>query len=269
MPIDIRAEVAKHYDSNPAVPNDVPFYLGFISSARATVLELGCGTGRVALPLIPHCAAYQGLDISPAMLAIFHHKLADAHVSPSRARADEGDITGFHLGRRFDLLIAPFRVLQNLETDAQVDGLFSCIHEHLAPGGTCVLNVFRPNRDPDGLRQHWVSQEEELVWEVPIAGGRLACYDKRARMDPDKLVLYPEHTYRLYEGDALKEEVVWRLTMRCYYPDTFDQLVRLHGFRVVNRWGGYAGEAYGEGPELVIQFTEPDSPSSHLSRGSE
>ena len=47
--------------------------------------------------------------------------------------------------------------------------------------------------------------------------------------------------------------------MRCYYPDEFEQLINGHGFEIVQRWGGYAGEIYGEGPELVIEFREGSS----------
>jgi hypothetical protein len=42
--------------------------------------------------------------------------------------------------------------------------------------------------------------------------------------------------------------------LRCYAPEEFEQVILDHGFRIVQRWGGYAGERYGEGPELVVQF---------------
>ena len=42
--------------------------------------------------------------------------------------------------------------------------------------------------------------------------------------------------------------------MGCWYPSELERLVVEHGFRVVERWGGYAGEAWGSGPELVVQF---------------
>jgi hypothetical protein len=42
--------------------------------------------------------------------------------------------------------------------------------------------------------------------------------------------------------------------MRCYYPDDFIKLIREHGFTIIDRWGGYQGEAYGQGSELVVQF---------------
>jgi SAM-dependent methyltransferase len=256
MPIDIREEAAKFYDANPSAPDDIPFYLALIPSSNASVLELGCGTGRVTLPLSQRCGYVHGLDISPAMLSICQKKLAEANIPPSKACVELADITRFALERTFDLIIAPFRVFQNLETDAEVTGLFDCIHAHLAPRGTCILNVFMPNRDPVSLRQHWCSDTEQLDWEAPVEGGRIACYDRRPRLDPEKLVLYPELIYRRYEGEDLKEETVLKLVMRCYYPDQFEELIRRHAFDVVNKWGGYDGEPYGVGPELVIQFRE-------------
>jgi hypothetical protein len=73
-------------------------------------------------------------------------------------------------------------------------------------------------------------------------------------MDKENLVLYPELIYRRYMGGVLKEEAVLKLVMRCYYPDGFEDLITTHGFSIVNRWGGYKGEPYGEGPEIIVQF---------------
>jgi SAM-dependent methyltransferase len=256
MKVDVREEAARFYDASPEVPNDVPFYQGLIASPGISVLELGCGTGRVLLPLVASCKYIQGIDLSPAMISICRDKLLQAGIPTTRARVQEGDITGFELGRVFDFIIAPFRVLQNLESDAEVDGLFRCIHKHLASGGTCVLNVFRPNREPEVLRRQWVETEEKRRWEAPVEGGTVVCFDRRARMDAERLVLYPELIYRRFAGETLAEETVLQLVMRCYYPDTFEKLIVHHGFAVLNRWGGYAGEVYGQGPELVIQFRQ-------------
>ena len=168
----------------------------------------------------------------------------------------EGDITDFDLGRTFDLLIAPYRVLQNLETDQEVDGLFRCIRKHLAPGRTCILNVFKPLYEPEELIKRWETKDEDLSWEIPVEGGRVACYDRKSGIDVEKLILYPELIYRRYAGERLVDESVLKIVMRCYYPDEFEKLVVQHGFRVLKRWGGYAGETYGQGSELVIQFAE-------------
>ena len=74
-------------------------------------------------------------------------------------------------------------------------------------------------------------------------------------MNAERFILYPEIIYRYYEGEELHDETVLKIAMRCYYPEQFEQRILDHGFQIINRWGGYQGEAYGEGPELILQFT--------------
>ena len=253
-PPDSRAAAARFYDLNPTVPQDLPFYIDRIPTPDAAVLELGCGTGRVTVPLAAHCGFIQGVDLSPAMLDRAREKLAAAGLRPDQVAVQEADITSIDPGRKFDLIIAPFRVMQNLETDAQVHGLLETIRRHLAPAGTAILNAFNPSLPPDQMRMQWVTETERPAWEVPVPGGRVTCHDRRPRMDPDNLVLYPDLVYRRYEGEDLVEEVVLHIAMRCWYPRAFEDLITGAGFRILNRWGGYVGEAYGEGPELVLQF---------------
>jgi SAM-dependent methyltransferase len=250
---DIRADAAKFYDLNPQVPDDIPFYIERLPVADARVLELGCGTARVAIPLAAHCASIHGLDRSPAMVQIGKTKIAEAGLM-DRIHLEVADISSFELSGRFDYVIAPFRVLQNLESDAEVDGLLRCIREQLEPSGRCTLNVFLPNRDPDAMRTDWVCEDERFAWEVETADGVVRCYEKRARVDAERLVLYPELIYRRFKREELIEEAVLRFAMRCYYPDEFVSLIEARGFTVFDKWGGYHGEAYGEGGELVIEF---------------
>jgi len=250
---DTRAEPAKFYDLNPNLPRDVPFYIGRLPCPRARVLELGCGTGRVAIPLAAHCASVQGLDLSEAMVRIAREKVASAGLG-DRISIEVGDISCFELQRRFDFIVAPFRVLQNLEFDTQVDGLFQCIRRHLEPNGRCILNAFNPVRDRDELRASWASGEETLAWEVSTPEGRVACHDRRFRIDAGRLVLYPELVYRRFSGEAIVEEAILPLAMRCYYSEDLTSVIESHGFRVLEKWGGYAGEEYGKGGELVVEF---------------
>ena len=82
-------------------------------------------------------------------------------------------------------------------------------------------------------------------------------------MHPERVqaaVRYPDLVYRVREGAKLVEEVVFPLAMRCYFPDDFASLFAKHGFDIVERWGGYSGESYGIGPELIIQARPAASP---------
>jgi SAM-dependent methyltransferase len=251
---DIRAEAAQYYDANPTIPDDLAFYQARLPSLDASVLELGCGTGRVLLSLAAACGYIHGIELSQAMLARCLQKLRAAGMPLTKAQVAHGDITHFALGRRFALIIAPYRVFQLLETEAQIEGLFRCVRAHLAPGGTCILNVFHPQGGFERVRQEWEMATEVCLWEAAVDGVRLRCDERRARLDPATCTLYPELIYRRAVGDAWIEEAVLKIPRRCYAPEAFERVIRAHGFRVVQRWGGYAGERYGEGPELVVQF---------------
>ena len=252
---DGREAVARYYDLAPHHPDDVPFYIDRIPTPDARVLELGCGTGRVSVPLAEHCAFLQGIDHSESMLAACRRKLKEAGLGAARVQVAHEDITDFDLGEQFDLIIAPFRVVQNLETDAQLQGLFDCIGRHLAPSGRCVLNAFRPSRDPEMMKATWTSSEEDLAWEVETEDGKVACYDHRVRVTENPLVVHPRLIYRRFVDDALADEAVLSIAMRCFYPDEFIERIRVAGFAVTGTWGGYAGERYGDGSELVAEFT--------------
>ena len=256
MHSDLPAKAAYYYELSPDHPDDLPFYREHWPSAKASVLELGCGTGRVLVPFAAHCAYIHGLDSSEAMLAICRQKLSQANIQASRARVELGDISGFKLGQNFGLIIAPYRVLQNLESDEQVDGLFDAVRQHLKPNGRCILNVFHPRFDRESMKRRWCNSTEEFLWELPVGNQVVKLFDKRASMDPHEMVLYPRLIWREYEGDTMVKETVLDISMRCYYPDEFKRLITEHGFQVVNLWGGYAGEPYGAGPELVIEFKD-------------
>jgi ubiquinone/menaquinone biosynthesis C-methylase UbiE len=128
--MDTRKNTARFYDTVNHPINDVPFYLEKIKSLKAkNVLELGCGTGRVLVPLAKSCEEIVGIDYSQEMLETCKEKVANAGLT--NARIFQGDITRLNLGKTFDLVIAPYRVLQALESDNEVQGFFETIAKHL------------------------------------------------------------------------------------------------------------------------------------------
>jgi SAM-dependent methyltransferase len=251
---DPRAAVARFYDLDREPLADLPFYVSRVPSADARVLELGCGTGRITVPLARHCGFIHGIELSEAMLEICRAKLGEAPALAQKMYVGLGDITNFDLGTTFDLIIAPYRVLQNLETDEEVAGLFRCIRRHLATSGTCILNVFNMRHaTAEAVVSAWSQQIEELDWEDVTDTRVVTCHVRRGKVCAQPLIIYPELIYRIREGTGHPEEVVFSFAMRCYFPDEFVGLFSQHDFEVVERWGGYAGQIYGAGPELVIQ----------------
>lgn len=201
---DWRAAVARYYDLAPHHPQDLDFYLGLLDGPDTTVLELGCGTGRITAPLAERAGFVLGVDNSPAMLEVCRRRVAALETGSANVELLHADITDLAerplAGGPFDRIIAPFRVLQNLATDREVDGLLAGIARHLAPGGTAVLNAFCPNRDRQAMRTEWPSDTERLAWEVQDGDAVVRCYDRRVRLQEHPLVLFPELVYRRVKG---------------------------------------------------------------------
>ena len=251
---DDRQRAARYYDLKPNNPQDIDFYIRQVPSETAGVLELGCGTGRVLTQLVDHCGFIQGVDRSESMLEICREKLARRLIPEARAKVLLGDASSLKLQHRFDLITAPFRVFQNLESESQVDGFFGTVQVHLSPDAKCIITAFRPNRERNALFELWSSTDEVFNWEVPFKGGRLTRHHRNTGFDDATLTVYPELVYRMWDGTELVDEAVMKIAMRCFYPDELIGLVEECGFVITDTWGGYADEEYGEGSELVVKF---------------
>ena len=132
----------------PEIAGDVAFYECVARGAGGPVLELACGTGRIALPLAVAGLHVIGVDRSEAMLAIARRKLAalPAPVQGSLTLVNQ-DMSALNLGQRFGFVFVPFRSFQALLTiDLQRKSL-EAIRRHLEPSGRLALHLFDPRLD--------------------------------------------------------------------------------------------------------------------------
>ena len=138
------------YDSIYAyVREDIPFYVQEASRSGGPVLELGCGTGRVTLPIAQSGIDIVGLDNSEGMLERARDKAALLEEAHGSMDLRMGDMRELSLGRTFPLIIIPFRsFLALLSVEDQVRCLTG-IREHLEPDGRLIFNIFVP--DPQML----------------------------------------------------------------------------------------------------------------------
>ncbi len=132
---------AERYDTlEHGVAGDVAFYVARAAEAAPPVLELGCGTGRVAIAIARSGTPITGLDRSAAMLAVARRKSRDS----GNPRWVEGDMRTFHLGEEFGLICIPHRGFQHLLTSADQRAALERCRAHLRPGGHLVFNVANP-----------------------------------------------------------------------------------------------------------------------------
>jgi len=239
--MDVREKTAKYYDLWSPPFDDVPFYKNLIPSVDSSILELGCGTGRVLTRLIDNCSFIHGIDISPAMIDICRNRISKLDNVLGKVKIEIGNISDFSSEHKFDLVI--------------INGFFKCIRNHLSFDGSCILNIFKPW--PVGrIKESWGDDKEIFCWKAPFGGGYLTCHERKRHFDEQNLILYPETIYRYYFEDKLLETTTQKICMRLHYPENFKNMIEEKGFSVIEKWGGYEGEPYGKGNELIIQFKD-------------
>jgi SAM-dependent methyltransferase len=120
---------------------DLPLWHELAKDAQGAVLDIGCGTGRVALSLAAEGHDVTGLDPEPAFVQAL---AARARQRSLRVRAELGDARSFELPRRFALVIAPMQVLQLLGGAEGRASALTCVRRHLSPGGLFAAALADP-----------------------------------------------------------------------------------------------------------------------------
>ena len=124
-------------------PGEIDFYRGLAAEAHASgqaVLELACGTGRVAIPLAQEGGEVVGLDLSSTMLDVARDKSAGM----SNVRWVQSDMRSFDLGETFGLVIIPGHSFQNILTAADQVACLESVHRHLIARGLLVVHLDQP-----------------------------------------------------------------------------------------------------------------------------
>ena len=143
---------AEIYDSVYSyVTEDIPFYVEEARRAGSPILELGCGTGRVAVPIAKAGVDITAVDFSPAMLEVARRKTNDLQGGDGKLTLVQADMRDFSLeapagpDEKFNLVIIPFRgFLSLLSVEDELRTLVN-IKQHLAPDGRLVFNIFVPD----------------------------------------------------------------------------------------------------------------------------
>lgn len=145
-------------------PGDVDFYLDACAGA-GTVLELGVGYGRLAIPLAAAGHEVTGIDIDPELLAEARVRRDETPpVVRRRLELREGDMTALDLGRRFDRVLIPYSGLHCLLDDEALRCCLKVVAKHLAPRGRLVLDTYLADdlhHDPEAVEGE--SEPEPIV----------------------------------------------------------------------------------------------------------
>ena len=209
-------------------PVGLDFYVGLAKNARGSVLDLGCGTGRILLPCLQAGVDIEGLDLFPGMLKRLKEKAGALGLNPI---LHEASMASFRLPRRYALIMIIFNAfLHNLTTDEQLACLHAC-RDHLEPGGLLVFDLSYPG-------QQWIgapSGRRELECEIkhPDTGWPVRMWDTRTFDRVNQLQHSLNEIEILDSTGKVTATFPSRTTLRWTYKPELELLLRTAGF---TRW---------------------------------
>lgn len=236
------ARLARLYDAFP-FDDDLPLYLGLAEAEGGNVLEVGCGSGRVLVPLARAGFTVAGVDISPPMLDLAREKLATlGNGVDERVSLVQADMSSFSLGRRFDLAIVAVKSMAYLVDRLDQQKTLSNIASHLRPGGLLALDLLNPS--PAWLQEPAGSLRQDLAQYLPETGETVARTETAVSTDLAAQVRVIRSAYEVIapDGTVTKRLVEW--PYRYLYRFEAEHLLERSGFAIEALYGGYRREPF-------------------------
>jgi SAM-dependent methyltransferase len=221
-------EIAKHYDDDasgmfdPAAVGPVVDFLQELAG-KGAALELGIGTGRIALPLSRRGVRVHGIDLSEAMLARLRAKPGAEAIAVT-----VGDFATTSVDGRFSVAYLVFNTIMNLTTQEQQVACFENVAGHLEPGGCFVIEVGVPDlqRLPFGetFRPFHVGETHVGIDEYDVVNQGLISHHYTRREDG---------RFKLSSGP-----------FRYVWPAELDLMARIAGMTLRGRWSDWNREPF-------------------------
>jgi SAM-dependent methyltransferase len=242
MPVDdafSRHDMAVLYDAFNIHGLDKEFYLGLASEA-CRVLDIGCGTGSIALELADRGHAVTGLDPAPGMLAVARSKDTANRVRWIEGSALDPDLS---LGETFDLMILTGHVFQVFLDDAETRSMLDFARRHLAPQGQLVFE----SRNPLARAwEHWTENDTREIRDVAGVGAVEVFYQIKA-VETEHITF--DAVFTLLDSG---EQRVSESRLRFADQETINRLLVEAGFDAVTWLGDFDGRPFCEtSPEII------------------
>lgn len=251
---------AEAYDIADPTDTGGAFYRALAQEAGGAVLEIGCGTGRVTIPIAQMGFPVTGLDIVPGMIERARRKSAGLP-----ARWAVGDGRTFRLDGQFNLVFMTGNVFQFFLTNADQAALLERVYAHLHPAGLFAFEMRNPRwpglatrPEPyEGMFFHLETSLDELGAETYTdAQGRTVRTSYTQLYDHVAQILHVTGYTRWREGEQEQTQVS-RTALRYTFPQELAALLDAHGFVILRRYGDWNYEPLTEASPSIIVVCRP------------
>jgi SAM-dependent methyltransferase len=227
---------------------DIDFYIALARRWRPKrILELGCGTGRVTIPLAESvgefCESIVGLDLEPTMLVAARRKAARFPEPAKRIKGFDGDMRTWRSEEPFDLIIAPCSVLCHLLTIEDQLNAWKIAFLNLNNGGRLIADV---NMADYAVFAESLQNPPRAIVQIDNDTTRSRAGDHK-RLVRYKTVVYRvaeqhaavRHLYDAFSDSGKPNRFISDYESHVYYPRELELLFRMNGFAVESQWGDY------------------------------
>lgn len=239
------------YDREDSSDTGVSFYRALARESGGPVLEIACGTGRVAIPIARDGMPVTGLDVVPGMIERARSKAAGLP-----ARWIVGDARSFELGERFRLIFLTGNAFQAFVTNADQEALLRRVRAHLDDRGIFAFETRNPRLsrgDPGaGLFVPLASRaEEEPGASFVNAAGHEVRVSSTRRYDHVTQIMHLTR-YKRWNDGARDHVVVARTALRYTFPQELAALLHYNGFTIVRQCGDWNEEPVSAASPSII-----------------
>lgn len=245
---------ARYYDVDAGLETeDLPFYLAIARRTGGPVLEVGCGTGRVLVPLARAGFDVVGVDVSPAMLALAAQRVAAAGPQ-SKVSLVRADARRLDLVERFNLAFVALNSLMHFVGDGDPEDALSAIHRHLRPTGLLVLAL--PNPEATLLGESSGQLVHEWTRTAPDTGHQLLKLRSQT-IDSARQVLRLTFVYDDVAPDGTLRRTAIPFELRYFFPRELRLLLEKSRFAIEDFYGGYELEPFESDSEHMVVVARP------------
>lgn len=249
--MDLWERFARWYDQDQGVfDEDVPFYLGLAQRTGEPILELGCGTGRLVLALAKAGHRVTGVEHQPAMLARAAAKVRAAGPEVGRrVSLVQADFRHLALEERFHLAILAVNTWMDLSGPEEQLQVLQRVHQHLAPGGLLVLDLFHPH--PDAIAPAGGGLILEKTLRDPESGTQALKFVAR-EVDYARQVLTATFIYDEVDAAGLVTRTAVTFPLHYLHRPEAEQMLQSAGFQVEEVYGNYDLDLYGDSADRLL-----------------
>jgi SAM-dependent methyltransferase len=227
---------------------DVAFWRRIAAAQSGRVLELGCGTGRITVPVARAGASVVGIDRSGPMLARGRQRLRRARLT--RASLVRGDIRQLPFCSRpgFSLVMAPYGILQSLTREKDLRATIDAVHAVLRSGGLFAVDLV-----PDLPR--WAEYDRRTSLSGSRGRGTRLTLIESVRQDTGRRLTIFDHEYVERRGRTRRVHR-FSLTFRTLSVPQMSRRLEKAGFRIKAVLGDYLGGPWDSRSDVWVLLAE-------------